>query len=338
MFLLLGLVTIRFGVRKKFKRKSFILAVLLLVVFDFFLFSSSVWYKAEPFGKGYFKPDALDYLEDLDASFRYYTPAEFRPSPEKKNILTPNIHMVYGIPSIWQAPRTNLRRFDELLARMRRNDFSPGLKNLYDLMAARYIVSLKPLEGETLLPLHEGAFYAYRNTSAIPRASMVYRIRVVEKPEDIPGILTDPGFNPAEEAVVEEDCMPGETDGTGDSEVSILADQHDLLQLKVSTDRRGLLVVSDVHFPGWQVLVDGKPAEVLRVNYAFRGVVVPAGMHLVEFYFKSPVFNKAVAVSGSAGLFILFSTAGVLFWRRRIPAKKQEAAQDSGQNKTTSQA
>ena len=39
--------------------------------------------------------------------------------------------------------------------------------------------------------------------------------------------------------------------------------------------RRSLLVLTDVHFPGWKATVDGRDAPVERVDYLLRGVVVP---------------------------------------------------------------
>jgi uncharacterized membrane protein YfhO len=36
-------------------------------------------------------------------------------------------------------------------------------------------------------------------------------------------------------------------------------------------------VVADTDFPGWTARVNGSPVEILNVNLAFKGVVVPAG-------------------------------------------------------------
>jgi hypothetical protein len=39
----------------------------------------------------------------------------------------------------------------------------------------------------------------------------------------------------------------------------------------------GLVVLADVHYPGWPLTVDGQPAEILRTNRAMRGVIDPGG-------------------------------------------------------------
>ena len=44
-------------------------------------------------------------------------------------------------------------------------------------------------------------------------------------------------------------------------------------------DRRGLVVLSDVHFPGWKATVDGREVPIERVDYLLRGVAVGPGEH-----------------------------------------------------------
>jgi uncharacterized membrane protein YfhO len=44
-----------------------------------------------------------------------------------------------------------------------------------------------------------------------------------------------------------------------------------------------MLVLSDVAYPTWRARVDGRDVPIFRVDHALRGVVVPAGDHVVEF-------------------------------------------------------
>jgi hypothetical protein len=53
--------------------------------------------------------------------------------------------------------------------------------------------------------------------------------------------------------------------------------------------------------------IDGEPAELLRVNYALRGAVVPAGEHTLEMAFVLPSVQSARTVASlGSGLLLLF--------------------------------
>ena len=47
-----------------------------------------------------------------------------------------------------------------------------------------------------------------------------------------------------------------------------------------------MVVMSDTWYPGWTAMVDGKPAELLEVYGALRGVVVDKGSHRVSMVFR----------------------------------------------------
>ena len=47
-----------------------------------------------------------------------------------------------------------------------------------------------------------------------------------------------------------------------------------------------MLVLADANFPGWVARIDGKEAPILRADYLFRGVLVPAGEHDVAFAYE----------------------------------------------------
>lgn len=51
-----------------------------------------------------------------------------------------------------------------------------------------------------------------------------------------------------------------------------------------------ILVLADAWYEGWEVLVNGAPAPILRVNYALRGVWLPPGSHTVEFVYRPRPF------------------------------------------------
>jgi hypothetical protein len=63
----------------------------------------------------------------------------------------------------------------------------------------------------------------------------------------------------------------------------------------------GYLVASLDWYPGWRARVDGRPAPVVRADYAFLAVHVPAGAHAVELRYVPRGFDAAL-VACAAGV------------------------------------
>jgi len=58
-----------------------------------------------------------------------------------------------------------------------------------------------------------------------------------------------------------------------------------------------ILVLSENFFPGWRAYIDGKPAEILRVNYNQRGLILGQGQHIVEFVYRPASVVIGLAIS-----------------------------------------
>ena len=81
------------------------------------------------------------------------------------------------------------------------------------------------------------------------------------------------------------------------------------LGYEVQSDKGGVLVFSEVYYPGWTAKVDGKPVEVGRVNYVLRAIHIAPGNHKVEldFFPKSIDRTETVAYIGYVVLFLLIA-------------------------------
>jgi len=58
------------------------------------------------------------------------------------------------------------------------------------------------------------------------------------------------------------------------------------IEFHVDAAGHGLLVVSEVFYPGWNAFVNGARVPIHRVNGFLRGVVVPHGPSIVTFQYK----------------------------------------------------
>lgn len=68
---------------------------------------------------------------------------------------------------------------------------------------------------------------------------------------------------------------------------------------------RGMLVLSDTYFPGWEVEVDGQAQRIWEPYAMLRGVVVEAGTHQVEFRYRPSSLRLGAALSLVSGLGVL---------------------------------
>jgi uncharacterized membrane protein YfhO len=80
--------------------------------------------------------------------------------------------------------------------------------------------------------------------------------------------------------------------------------------LQTSNQQPGFLVLSETYYRGWEAWIDGRRAPVERVNYALRGLAVPAGEHQIKFVFRSPSFRNGAAYSLLGALLALAGLGG----------------------------
>jgi len=80
-------------------------------------------------------------------------------------------------------------------------------------------------------------------------------------------------------------------------------------RIDVETQGRAFLVMSVTPHKYWEVTIDGAPAEPMRVNAGFQGVVVPtAGRHVVEMRYRNPLIAAGGALSLASIMAMAFIT------------------------------
>ena len=124
----------------------------------------------------------------------------------------------------------------------------------------------------------------YRNPHALPRFFLVPRIRRSPNETETLRLLSEPSFNPSEEAIVE--GVSGDRDGFATGEVRVISYDSNRVQLMVTAAGPAFLVTSEAMYPGWQATVNGAAHPLLMSNGAFRGLALPAGASRVVMEYR----------------------------------------------------
>ena len=171
--------------------------------------------------------------------------------------------------------------------------------------------------------IHAGDLSIYQRTGPVaPHAFLAGQVRGgLGEPETFRE-LSRPPTDPTAVALVEGPAPAGlaaapaaGSPPPGRAQVS--ADHGEQLDVDVDAARPALLVVTDAWHPGWSATVDGRPAELRRVDGTFRGVAVPAGRHRVVMRFRPPGMTTAVPLAGLGGAGLLALAAAGLLVRAR---------------------
>jgi len=211
-------------------------------------------------------------------------------------------HNVYGYDSLITA---RLQAFVD-----RARELSTPI---YDLLNVRYVISSSPL-AEGVSPIGESdGFLLYERPNAAPRAWIVHAVEsVADEAAALDRVAAD--FDPQSVAVVvgEAPCTVGEQ--TGADSVSIVRYEPNQIEAQADAGAAGMLVFSEIDYPGWIASIDGAPAEIHRVDYGLRGVCLRGGAHTVVMSYDPPELKVGAAVS--ALTVILVAVAGLALARR----------------------
>ena len=111
------------------------------------------------------------------------------------------------------------------------------------------------------------------------------------------------------------------TSAAQDSTASVKITKYmsDQIEYDVSSAKGGVIVFSEVYYPGWTATVDGQPAQLGRANYLLRALNVAPGQHKVVLTFrpKSVTVTETVAYVAYAILLLAIAVVAYLGYRKK---------------------
>ena len=171
-----------------------------------------------------------------------------------------------------------------------------------------------------IFPLQDGQTVPIQNPYALGHAWFVDKITYAQNAND--EIAKVGQIDLRHEAVADAkfqaqlgDAVAQDTTST----VEIKSYEPNQLTYQVNSGKGGVLVFSEVYYPGWTATIDGEPAELGRVDYILRALSVKPGKHevVLSFFPKSVDTTETIAYTAYAILLLVLAGAAFMAYRRK---------------------
>lgn len=175
-----------------------------------------------------------------------------------------------------------------------------------------------------ILPLQGGQTAPVFNPYANGNAWFVDDVKYVDNANEEIDALHD--TNPLYTAIVdkkfaEQIKLPVVSDNVSSDTLRnvILTDyQPNALKYEVDSKNGGVVVFSEIYYPGWISYIDGKEIEHGRADYILRAMNVPAGKHQIEFRFDPKSLHTTETIAYTALAILALGAIAVCFlWYRK---------------------
>ena len=239
-----------------------------------------------------FEPTAVDLqiLQDTTMNYRVMDYADFGGARSS-----------YFHKTIGGYHAAKLTRYNDLIE----HQINKGNLGVLNMLNARYFIG-RDEAGQTVCE---------QNPDAMGNAWFVDQVDYVASANEEMSALTDLAVDSvavadkAFEAVLgkSQPKMPGDT-------IYETTYAPNRLTYHAQTQKGGVAVFSEVFFPwGWKATVDGKEAEIGRVNYVLRALNLPAGSHTIEFVFDPESIHVTDTMATISIIIIYLLCGGALF-------------------------
>ena len=210
-----------------------------------------------------------------------------------------------------------LRRYQELIEK-----YIAQQKGVVDRVVNELSTDLTQVPGDSIWPvlnmLNTKYFLspqrgAVENPFALGNAWFVDKVRYVDNAnQELDGIAQ---VDLRREAVADKQFQEvlGQA-AVQDSTASVVLTAYEPNQLtyQVGSDKGGVLVFSEIYYPGWTATVDGQETGIGRVNYVLRALHIAPGSHEVVLSFYPKTVNTTETIAYVAMGILLLLAVGVV--------------------------
>ena len=189
-----------------------------------------------------------------------------------------------------------------------------AIRSKSDLLNGEY--TMKPASAADPGPIYEDLWWkVYKNPNAFPRAWLVHNAIVEPVNARVFKRLNDSSIDLHRTAFVNVPLSErlADANSSGPEPAVISNYKSNSFLVSVKAQSRALLVMSETFSPGWQAIVNGKAAEIYKVDGDLRGVVVASGDSRVEFRYAP----RSVRIGGMLSVLAFAGAASFWYFERR---------------------
>ena len=168
----------------------------------------------------------------------------------------------------------------------------------------------------------------HESANTLPRAYAARRVEVVPDEVTMLKAVADPRFDATAVAYALDTHAAGEFPGSKATMIEWRRDEPDRQSLQVTATDRCFVVIADAWAPGWSARVDGRPARLILVDAALRGVSLPAGSHSLDLAYVPPGWGTGRLLAGLGWL--AWIGAGLLALLRASPLGSRRIIMSAG--------
>ncbi len=305
----LGLIAaVLIGLKKELLKVSFVI-IFILVTFDMLRFATK-WQPFESKELAYIETPIIKELKKLDNNFRIFTPFGEEGSAYFNLSTTEGYDPLY-IKRYGEFAKSltdgELKEADRLGAYL--PEEGKYFPKTIDALGIKYVLQKnsdigKPWafqfnnypKNKFKLIYQDSDFQIFENLEALPKAYLVGEYVRETDSQKILDKMFDENFDLKKSVVLEND--PKIKMGEGSlGKAEIIEYSPNKILLNVNSNDNSILVISDNFYPGWFAKINGNNTEIIRANYTFKGVPIPAGENKVEIFYSPDSFKFAKIIS-----------------------------------------
>lgn len=266
------------------------------------------------------KDTAVKYFEKDDGLYRVLNAVNER-SEKYIAYHNTNKYVHYKIQSATGYEAVQLGRYGALVEKLNLNG------KLLDIMNIKYVVMAKgsvrgtvgDRAGKYDIVMDEDV-KILRNRAMLPRVYPVHKALIIKDKDVALSTLTDPAFKPSDILILEDELgyeLSNSPKPARESQAKITSYKNAEIMIEADMADKGFLFLGDKFYPGWKVVVDGRPEKIHVANYAFRAVYLDAGKHDVKFYYENESYKNGLLITAFSILFVIAVFLGSYIIKRR---------------------